>query len=309
MTEQLSYLAICLGGLEELVAKNLQQKLIVLDSTVTITVLTPSNSDKNSEVINNQRVYRGDSGCGRIKVITTASIEFIDSIRSVQYWFLLVVEDATVDPSKQKGLIDIENVLKAVNWGLIPSYWQDITHPKYRELYKDINKKNRKISFCGRCIRDGKHEFNSLDVAQAIGSAVLSTTDWVVDLTTMDFEIVCFIMNEKLTAGVNIPTESQRFLKAKLPSEVRLPVLSASLSPSLKPSTAYLLATLAKPSIGDVVLDCMCGSGALFTEATFNYKCIGIGGDVDMELNQLLLETLEVNRKMTNNRSLAEVSS
>ena len=46
-------------------------------------------------------------------------------------------------------------------------------------------------------------------------------------------------------------------MRAHLPSEVRLPVVSSKISPSLRPSTAYVMVMLAQPVPGEVLRSTM----------------------------------------------------
>ena len=58
---------------------------------------------------------------------------------------------------------------------------------------------NGSITFCVRCIRDGdQHEFKSVDVAKKVGEIVLGATNWKVDLTQMDVEIVVCISGNQI---------------------------------------------------------------------------------------------------------------
>ena len=46
-------------------------------------------------------------------------------------------------------------------------------------------------------------------------------------------------------------------MRAHLPNEVRLPVVSSKISPSLRPSTAYVMVMLAQPVPGEVLQSTM----------------------------------------------------
>ena len=49
-----------------------------------------------------------------------------------------------------------------------------------------------------RCIRDGNHDFKSIDVAKKVGEIILEKTDWKVDLTLMDIEVVALLSDDAL---------------------------------------------------------------------------------------------------------------
>lgn len=48
---------------------------------------------------------------------------------------------------------------------------------------------------------------------------------------------------------------------------------------------AYLMLRIAKPRVGEIVLDCMCGAGTvpLCASASWKSNCFGIGGEIDRE--------------------------
>lgn len=69
--------------------------------------------------------------------------------------------------------------------------------------YREFRNCERPARFCVRCIRDGKHDFKSIDVAKKVGEIVLEKTDWKVDLTQMDIEIVVLLSDDNLHVRKN----------------------------------------------------------------------------------------------------------
>jgi len=202
----------------------------------------------------------------------------------------------------------LQKSLRTVQWQPFSELLKQVPKVQQTERYKDFISGERPARFCVRCIRDGdSHQFKSIDVAKKVGEIVLEATDWKVDLTTMDIEIVVFVYETYLDVGINIPSESKPFSKAHLPSELRSPVVSSSSSPGLRPSTAHLLALLALPLPGDVLVDCMCGSGATLVEAAFSLGCVSLGGDLDLALGPPLRDALRRTRDM-NGTAKAEVT-
>lgn len=56
-----------------------------------------------------------------------------------------------------------------------------------------------------------------------------------------------------------------------------------------------------------VLIDCMCGSGATMIEAAYSHKCISFGGDIDLNLHSTLVETLQCAHAMSAGTSKGEV--
>ena len=89
---------------------------------------------------------------------------------------------------------------------------------------------------------------------------------------------------------------------------MRPPVVpSSGLAPGLRPSTAYLLVQLAKPQLGDVLVDAMCGGGAALVEGAYSHKCIALGGDVDLEQQPTLQASVRQAGEMSAHKTIAEV--
>lgn len=83
--------------------------------------------------------------------------------------------------------------------------------------------------FTLRCIRDGNHEYNSLDFSKRLGDIINEKTNWKIDLINMNLEIITFLLNEILIIGFNIPINpKKKFIKNKLPCETKLSILELS---------------------------------------------------------------------------------
>jgi hypothetical protein len=339
-------IAICLAGLEDQVVADLRRHLAPYSPNLVIEILPTSFID--SDVVERQNgkvVYRGEAACGKLllrnvcssllnshatsctsssasaqgKSISIASI--LQQIRSVQYLFLYLTHDSSVPQYMEKQQQQQEMakkdthaylsklVAEKVNIDLAYSQWLHCISADYLYNCESLKTQERKPTFCARCIRNGQHHgLGSMEIAKAIGEEMFKKTSWTVDLTSMDIEIVCLIMNECLVMGINIPSESKPFVSSKLPSEVRSPVLNNTLSPSLRPSTAFMMVQLANPQPGDLLVDCMCGSGSVMTEASFSHRCVAFGGDADKNLLPVLVQGGTLVQSSSQNKAVVEVS-
>lgn len=298
-------IAICAGGLESIVIEDIKR---FAASDVVVEQFSNGKSSSNCIIIEGVSVNKGDCGCGKILLSNVREFLFLNKIRSVQTWLVYMAESSEVPPAATKGIQYIQDlVVNKVDFTSSLETWGQCLNIAGTQKYNDVITKQRPPKFCVRCIRDGQHEYTSLDVSRMVGESVLEKTNWSVDLVSMDFEIIALILSETMLIGINIPTLSPPFLKSRLPGEVRPPVVSSGLTSGLRPSTAYLLVALASPQVGDILVDAMCGCGATFIEAAYSHGCIALGGDVDRELCPTLRQSLQLTAQMSSNKAVAEV--
>ena len=133
-------------------------------------------------------------------------------------------------------------------------------------------------SFVVRCIRDGSHSFNSLDVCRRVGEAVLANQpEWRVELHSPQAELLVLICNAYVSISV-VLQEAPVFRRNKFPNIPKEPFMQPldGVS-SLSQSSAYLVVKAASPKAGDVLLDCLCGIGTLMMEASSSFGTLSIG--------------------------------
>ena len=297
--------AICLGGCEKEVLVDLQSQL---PTSIILSALdTPKFAD-NATKFQQATIFRGESGCGKLLLQNVSSFDFLESVRSVQYWIAHAMHCSDMTQGDDYA-IDLERLTANIDFDAVFNVWKAALSMEGLAKHHDVVNNVRKPKFCVRCIRDGKHQFTSVDFARKLGEIVINKTGWDVDLCAMDFEVVSFLLNECLVVGIHIPTRhSVPFLKSKLPSEIRHPAVLSTLAPSLRPSTSYTLIQLARPGPSDVMVDCMCGSGSGFVEAAYSHHCaLAMGGDVNTNLQGTLTECLSLTRSMSGGKAVAEV--
>mmetsp|Transcript_3795 Transcript_3795/g.7069 ORF Transcript_3795/g.7069 Transcript_3795/m.7069 type:complete len:596 (-) Transcript_3795:50-1837(-) len=170
------------------------------------------------------------------------------------------------------------------------------------------------LTFRASCIRNRKgknKQFKGPDLYSAIGSSVpanrmagrplidveddiednkIRDISWKVNLSSYDFEVVGFVMDTHFVLAVSLlphrKMNSVDFSKGTMPSDITLPFLTQKSDViRLRPSTASLLLHLAKPDVGDVLVDVCAGIGTLPVEAHLtNGGVLGIGGDLALDV-------------------------
>jgi hypothetical protein len=303
MTHIHALAGVCLAGCESEVAEDIIKFCRSEGDADALVEVLPSSLLQTEAVatIHGKVLYRGDTGCGKLTVKTTVSPKrMIGMIRSVQYWFSFVAFSTQLDSSaiasKQhqssspacKELDLIATLVTQADWASALDTWTE---------YSGMDS-GGPVSFCGRCVRSGNHAFNSQDVAEKIGDALLRLprfSNWKVDLTSMDVEVIALVLNETILLGLHLPHPGQKpFLKCKLPTEVRTPTLptqslvsSGVVGTTVRPSTAYMILALLRARPYEVVVDATCSVGTALVEAAYGHKCLAVGGDSDERLNGL----------------------
>ena len=136
-------------------------------------------------------------------------------------------------------------------------------------------------SFRASCVRDGRHAFQSVAVAEAVGSYVIGRYGWRVDLEGFELEVFSVLLQGQLLLGLPLERR-QDGSYSKLPSSQRDNLdATETRGATLRPSTAWALLQLAAPRPADVLLDSMAGVGTLPIEAAANGAVdvdVGSGG-------------------------------
>lgn len=118
-------------------------------------------------------------------------------------------------------------------------------------------------------VRDGRHEYRSVDAAAAAGAGVVAQTGWTVDLGHPQADFWLQIRDASVVLGLRLsPHEMAR----------RLPVSGVA---SLKPTVAHAMCLLSDPQPGEIVLDPMCGTASIIAERLLDLPPAAvIGGDI-----------------------------
>ncbi|XP_069875136.1 tRNA (guanine(6)-N2)-methyltransferase THUMP3-like [Dipodomys merriami] len=128
----------------------------------------------------------------------------------------------------------------------------------------------RVLKFRVTCSRAGeKHCFTSNEAARDFGGAVQDYFKWKADMTNFDVEVLLNIHDNEVIVGIALTEESlhRRNITHFGPT-------------TLRSTLAYGMLRLCAPQPTDIIVDPMCGTGAIPIEgATEWYNCYHIAGD------------------------------
>uniref|UniRef100_A0A3B3C541 THUMP domain containing 3 n=1 Tax=Oryzias melastigma TaxID=30732 RepID=A0A3B3C541_ORYME len=136
------------------------------------------------------------------------------------------------------------------------------------------------VKFRVTCNRAGdKHSFSSNEAARDFGGAVQEFFQWKADMTKFDVEVLLNIHNEEMVVGIALTEESlhRRNISHFGPT-------------TLRSTLCYGMLRLCKLQASDIILDPMCGTGAIPLEGAieFNSSFYVAGDNNDMAVSRTL---------------------
>ncbi|XP_017271498.1 THUMP domain-containing protein 3 isoform X1 [Kryptolebias marmoratus] len=139
------------------------------------------------------------------------------------------------------------------------------------------------------CNRAGdKHSFSSNEAARDFGGAVQEFFQWKADMTKFDIEVLLNIHNEEVVIGIALTEESlhRRNISHFGPT-------------TLRSTLCYGMLRLCKPQVSDVILDPMCGTGAIPLEGAieFNSSFYVAGDNNDMAVNRTVNNICHIQKR------------
>ncbi|CAM9513419.1 unnamed protein product [Scytosiphon promiscuus] len=165
-----------------------------------------------------------------------------------------------------------------------------------REIGIDVTS----LKFRASVVRDGQHPFSSVEASPRLGGAVWSVNrGWTVDLKGYDVEVVVMILQRSVVVGLALDGDrTKRCSHGRIPKEDKGFLETGERLSSLRPSTAYLMLRMAEPTVGDIIVDSMCGVGTIpFLGAGWFPGVSFVGGEVDDIAVQHLRRNAEVLRR------------
>ncbi|XP_074490574.1 tRNA (guanine(6)-N(2))-methyltransferase THUMP3 [Sebastes fasciatus] len=143
---------------------------------------------------------------------------------------------------------------------------------------EDATPEAKVIKFRVTCNRAGdKHSFSSNEAARDFGGAVQEFFQWKADMTKFDIEVLLNIHKEEVVVGIALTEESlhRRNISHFGPT-------------TLRSTLCYGMLRLCKPQASDIILDPMCGTGAIPLEGAieFNNAFYVAGDNNDMAVNR-----------------------
>lgn len=145
------------------------------------------------------------------------------------------------------------------------------------------------IKFRVTCSRAGdKHSFSSNEAARDFGGAVQEFFQWKADMTKFDVEVLLNIHNEEVVIGIALTEESlhRRNISHFGPT-------------TLRSTLCYGMLRLCKPQASDIILDPMCGTGAIPLEGAieFNSSFYVAGDNNDMAVNRTVNNVCHIQKR------------
>ncbi|KAG7219257.1 hypothetical protein INR49_019205 [Caranx melampygus] len=153
------------------------------------------------------------------------------------------------------------------------------------------------IKFRVTCNRAGdKHSFSSNEAARDFGGAVQEFFQWKADMTKFDVEVLLNIHNEEVVVGIALTEESlhRRNISHFGPT-------------TLRSTLCYGMLRLCKPQVSDVILDPMCGTGAIPLEGAieFNSSFYIAGDNNDMAVNRTVNNICHIQKRRADKGSVS----
>ncbi|XP_041811548.1 THUMP domain-containing protein 3 [Chelmon rostratus] len=145
------------------------------------------------------------------------------------------------------------------------------------------------IKFRVTCNRAGdKHSFSSNEAARDFGGAVQEFFQWKADMTKFDIEVLLNIHNQEVVIGIALTEESlhRRNISHFGPT-------------TLRSTLCYGMLRLCKPQASDIILDPMCGTGAIPLEGAieFNSSFYIAGDNYDMAVNRTVNNICHIQKR------------
>ncbi|XP_022601391.1 THUMP domain-containing protein 3 [Seriola dumerili] len=153
------------------------------------------------------------------------------------------------------------------------------------------------IKFRVTCNRAGdKHSFSSNEAARDFGGAVQEFFQWKADMTKFDIEVLLNIHNEEVVIGIALTEESlhRRNISHFGPT-------------TLRSTLCYGMLRLCKPQASDIILDPMCGTGAIPLEGAieFNSSYYVAGDNNDMAVNRTVNNICHIQKRRADKGSVS----
>ncbi|XP_056294113.1 THUMP domain-containing protein 3 [Pseudoliparis swirei] len=153
------------------------------------------------------------------------------------------------------------------------------------------------IKFRVTCNRAGdKHSFTSNEAARDFGGGVQEFFQWKADMTKFDIEVLLNIHKEEVVIGIALTEESlhRRNISHFGPT-------------TLRSTLCYGMLRLCKPQASDIIIDPMCGTGAIPLEGAieFNNSFYIAGDNSDMAVKRTVNNVAHIQKRRAEKSSTA----
>ncbi|KAG7494869.1 THUMP domain-containing protein 3 [Solea senegalensis] len=162
---------------------------------------------------------------------------------------------------------------------------------------EEATPKAKLIKFRVTCNRAGdKHSFSSNEAARDFGGAVQDFFQWKADMTKFDIEVLLNIHNEEVVIGIALTEESlhRRNISHFGPT-------------TLRSTLCYGMLRLCNPQPSDVIVDPMCGTGAIPLEGAieFNSAFYIAGDNNDMAVKRTVNNVCHIQKRRAEKGSVS----
>ncbi|KAG9353261.1 hypothetical protein JZ751_017837 [Albula glossodonta] len=145
------------------------------------------------------------------------------------------------------------------------------------------------LKFRVTCNRAGdKHTFTSNEAARDFGGAIQDFFLWKPDMTKFDIEVLLNIHNNEVVIGIALTEESlhRRNITHFGPT-------------TLRSTLAYGMLRLCKPQVSDIIIDPMCGTGAIPLEGAieWHHSFYMAGDNNDMAVSRTVNNISHIHKK------------
>jgi len=196
--------------------------------------------------------------------------------------------ESTATPTE---LLPVARQMRSVHHVLAPLYAFDVPDtdplPAIRSALAqaDVPAMETAATFRVTSVRNGEHDFTSIDVQRAAGSGLQDQYDTEVDLEDFDLEVRVDVHDDRGLVSIQHTQEalSRRHLDGFQPRA------------ALKANVAYALLQLAHMDAPDVLLDPFCGSATILLEAADVWPdACGYGNDWSSDVVDGARENVEL---------------
>ncbi|XP_001375174.1 tRNA (guanine(6)-N2)-methyltransferase THUMP3 isoform X1 [Monodelphis domestica] len=187
------------------------------------------------------------------------------------------VEEQVTNYTMEEVLETIENQDGIIDETPILAFSKIVSEiPSAIEKEKGLNESHKEeaesqvLKFRVTCNRAGEnHSFTSNEAARDFGGAVQDYFKWKADMTNFDVEVLLNVHNNEIVVGIALTEESlhRRNITHFGPT-------------TLRSTLAYGMLRLCSPQPTDIIIDPMCGTGAIPIEGAAEWpNCYHIAGD------------------------------
>ena len=188
-----TYLVLTMSGLEHIAIEEIKHKLRVTSIHAIDSSKRIWQSDKNLKPASFFEVSPGQAGVGKVIFSTSSSPAGVHNLRSIQGVYALIGTCSDISTGVEE-VNRMESIMRAGDWSNALELWRQHTDWCCPSTGQEKQQAGA-LRFRASCVRDGKHDFQSRDIAGATGAVVLEKfPEWKVDLNDFECEVVVILL-------------------------------------------------------------------------------------------------------------------